>query len=99
MEAIALEKLAPSGLQRPRVNAWLADLCVEVDLLWEGERLAVELDSRRYHAHRTREDAGRGALLESFGYRVLRFGWGDITAGPFVAEVSRGLVECRKADA
>ncbi|MGI8580217.1 MAG: type IV toxin-antitoxin system AbiEi family antitoxin domain-containing protein [Solirubrobacteraceae bacterium] len=99
MEVIALEKLAPSGLRRPRVNAWLADLCVEVDLLWEGERLAVELDSRRYPAPRTREDAARGALLESFGYRVLRFGWGDITAGPFVAEVSRSLVECRKAAA
>jgi very-short-patch-repair endonuclease len=89
LEAIALERLAPARLPRPRVNAWLADLCVEVDLLWEGENLAVELDGRRYHAHRTRRDAARDALLESFGYRVLRFGWGDVTAGPFVTEIRR----------
>lgn len=88
MEAITLEKLAPSGLPRPRVNAWLSDLGVEVDLLWEGEKLAVELDGRRYHAHRTGQDAVRDALLESFRYRVRRFGWGDVTAGPVVAEIA-----------
>jgi very-short-patch-repair endonuclease len=99
LEAIALERLAAARLARPRVNAWLADLCVEVDLLWGRERLAVELDGERYHAHRTRQDAARDVLLESFGYRVLRFGWGDVTAGPFAAEVSKGLVECRKAAA
>lgn len=91
MEAIALEKLTPSGLPRPRVNAWLPDLSVEVDLLWDRNMLAVELDSRRYHAHRTRQDSARDALLESFGYRTLRFGWGDVTAGPFLAEIRRVL--------
>jgi very-short-patch-repair endonuclease len=59
-----------------------------VDLLWERHKLAVELDGRRYHAHRTRQDAAREALLKSFGYRVLRFGWGDVTADPLVTEIA-----------
>jgi very-short-patch-repair endonuclease len=87
LEAIALEKLSSVELPAPRVNAWLAEPGMEVDLLWDRERLVVELDSRRYHAHRARQDAERDALLEAHGYRVRRFGWGDVTAGPFVSEV------------
>jgi len=88
LEAVALEKLLLAGLPPPRVNAWLPGPGLEVDLLWEEPMLVVELDGRRYHAHRARLDAERDVHLSAHGYRVRRFGWGDVTAGPFVAEVA-----------
>jgi len=91
LEAIALERLGAAGLPSPRVNVWLVKLGVEVDLLWGSERLVVELDGRRYHAHRARRDVERDALLAARGYRVRRFGWGDVTGGAFVPEVAAEL--------
>lgn len=93
LEAIALERLDDARLPRPRVNVWLVGLGVEVDLLWESKKLVVELDGRRYHAHRGPRDVDRDALLEASGYRVRRFGWGDVTAGPFAAEVAPELAQ------
>ncbi len=87
LEALALERIVAAGFPGPRVNAWLAYPALEVDLFWEREMLVVELDGRRYHAHRRRRDAERDAVLTAAGYRVRRFGWGDVTAGPFVTEV------------
>jgi very-short-patch-repair endonuclease len=42
------------------------------DFLAPAERLVVEVDGA-YHAQRARADAGRDAVLEHAGYRVLRF--------------------------
>jgi len=88
LEAVALEKLLLGELPLPRVNAWLPGPDLEVDLIWEEPMFVVELDGRRYHAHRARRDAERDARLSAHGYRVRRFGWGDVTAGAFVAEVA-----------
>jgi very-short-patch-repair endonuclease len=95
LEALALEALDEAGLPRPRLNRWLSPPDVEADLLWEEARLVVELDGRRYHAHRPRRDAERDALLVAAGYRVRRFGWGDVVAGAFIPEVHRELDEWR----
>jgi predicted transcriptional regulator of viral defense system len=97
LEARALERLSGAGVPQPMVNAWLADLGVEVDLLWEGERLVVELDGRRYHAHRRRADAERDARLTAIGYQVRRFGWGDVTSGPFPDDIRAELGDGRVA--
>jgi hypothetical protein len=46
----------------------------EVDALWPGERLVVELDGFAYHRHRAafERDRARDAALQVAGYRVLR---------------------------
>lgn len=46
----------------------------EVDALWPGERLIVELDGFTYHGHRAafERDRARDATLQAAGYRVIR---------------------------
>jgi very-short-patch-repair endonuclease len=60
-----------------------------------GERLVIELDSRRHHSDPT-EDRHRDALLSAMGYRVLRFmyeqvffAWPEVEAA-VLAAISRG---------
>lgn len=89
LESRAIERLMAAGIPPPRINVWLPDANAEVDLLWEDAGLAVELDGRAYHAHRGHLDRARDARVEVLGVRVRRFGWGDVTAGPF-PEMIRG---------
>ncbi len=88
LEARALELLAVRGLPRPEVNVWLGDLFLEVDLLWRSSGLVVELDGRRYHAHRRAADAERDRRLEAVGLEVCRYGWGDVTSGWMADELA-----------
>jgi very-short-patch-repair endonuclease len=62
-----------AGLPRPRVNALIEGL--EVDLLWNRERLIIELDGFEYHRDRLafERDRERDAHLARAGYRVIRF--------------------------
>jgi very-short-patch-repair endonuclease len=62
-----------AGLPRPRVNALIEGL--EVDLLWNRERLVIELDGFEYHRDRLafERDRERDAHLARAGYRVIRF--------------------------
>jgi hypothetical protein len=46
-----------AGLPPPAVNGELAGY--EVDCVWRGERLSVELDSRRFHERRSAFEADR----------------------------------------
>jgi very-short-patch-repair endonuclease len=61
-----------AGLPRPSVNLWVEGH--EVDMLWQPERLVVELDG--YEFHRTRvayeRDRRRDEDLAIAGYYVIR---------------------------
>ncbi len=56
----------------------------EVDCLWEGTNLVVELDSRKFHRDpiALEADAAKTRALRAMGYRVLRFTWEEITGDP-----------------
>jgi very-short-patch-repair endonuclease len=75
------------------VNVWLAGLGLEVDLLWREAALVVELDGRRYHAHRRRADAERDARLRAAGFDVRRYGWGDVVSDWMSSDVAARLAK------
>ena len=75
-----------SDLPPPRVEVHLggADWIGRVDLLWERERVVVELDGDRFHGSRLQRDADRqrdNALMAA-GWRVLRITWDDLVDRP-----------------
>jgi uncharacterized protein DUF559/putative AbiEi antitoxin of type IV toxin-antitoxin system len=82
LEDRALALLSRPDLPPPRTNAYLAD--IEVDFLYERERLVLETDGARYHAtaFARRNDADKQARLEAAGYRVLRLTWDQVTRRP-----------------
>jgi very-short-patch-repair endonuclease len=81
------------GLPRPRINAWLVGL--EVDISWPDLKVAVEADS--YAFHRTRaafeRDRERDAILMAAGFIVHRFTERQLAEAPetIVAAVRRSL--------
>lgn len=74
------------GLPRPRMNADLAirGRFFEVDALWEGERVAAELDSRSIHGtHKKFEsDRQRDRILVAEGWRTVRVTWRQLQEEP-----------------
>lgn len=77
----------------PRVNAFAEGL--EVDFLWEGQRLVVEVDGFAYHGDRAafERDRRRDGLLMAAGFRVMRVTWRQLTAEPeaVLARLARAL--------
>jgi very-short-patch-repair endonuclease len=75
-----------SGLPRPRLNADLhvRGRFVEIDALWESQRLAVELDGRAVHGTGAsfESDRKRDRLLLSEGYRTMRITWRQLRDEP-----------------
>ena len=72
LEEALLALVASAGLPRPRMNTLVEGH--EVDAYWPEHRLAVELDSRRYH-HTTRNfesDRQRDVILLKAGVRTAR---------------------------
>lgn len=59
-------------LPRPAVNTEL--LGYEIDALWPDRRVAVELDSWKFHRHRAafERDRARDGALQAAGYRTVR---------------------------
>ncbi len=80
LERRCLELVSAAGLAAPEVNVWLPQYGCEVDLLWRGSRLIVELDGWAFHRSRGsfEEDRRRTVDLQSDGYTVLRFTWRQI---------------------
>ncbi len=74
------------GLPRPRMNAPLAlrGRFIEVDALWQHERLAVELDSRGVHGTKKHfeTDRQRDRILVAEGYRTMRVTWWQLRDEP-----------------
>ncbi len=69
--------IAPS----PAINAHIAGF--EVDALWPGHRVAVELDSLEFHRTRAamRRDYDKALALTAAGLHVVRLDWEQCTAG------------------
>lgn len=81
-ELMLLKKLRKAGVPRPRTNARIAGM--EVDLLFPDHALAVEMDGYAFHRHRPafEDDRSRDAVLAAQGITVLRFTWRQLTREP-----------------
>ncbi|MGI9629133.1 MAG: endonuclease domain-containing protein [Longimicrobiales bacterium] len=93
-EALLLSLLRKGDLPRPETNAIIEGF--EVDFLWRGQRLVVEIDGYVYHRGRNafESDRQRDAKLTAAGLRVMRVTWRQLTQKPeaVLARVVRALV-------
>lgn len=82
-----LDIVRSGKMPRPELNARV--LHHEVDFLWRGPRLIVEVDGYAFHdsTQSFRNDRRRDAELTAAGYRVLRFTWADLTDDRFATVV------------
>lgn len=85
-EVVAHELLRRSGLSGWTANVPLHDeqgLIGIADLVFERERLVVEIDGRAFHGEAQQQhDRDRQNRLVRAGYRVLRFTLADLTRRP-----------------
>ncbi len=85
------------GLPRPRFNATVAirGRFIEVDCLWEAQRLMVELDGRATHAtdRAFESDRRRDRVLLADGWRSTRITWRQLRDEPeaIAADLRRAL--------
>jgi very-short-patch-repair endonuclease len=82
MEADFLGVCRRHRLQTPLVNVRIGES--DVDFLWPGHRLAVEVDGWDSHRSRTafEEDRVRDERLKLLGYEVVRFTWWRLKTHP-----------------
>lgn len=73
------------GLPPPMTNAWIEQF--EVDAYWPDARLAIEVDSRTFHATRRafEEDRRRDRRLAALGIQVNRVTERDLEDGASLA--------------
>lgn len=75
-----------SELPLPRLNAdlHLNGRFVEIDALWQSQRLAVELDSRSVHGTTVafESDRRRDRILIANGFRTMRVTWRQLLSEP-----------------
>ncbi len=68
---------------------------VNADFLWENEKLILEVDSWRFHGHRSafERDRKKDMILRDAGYLVIRVTWRQFTQEPLalIAHVARAL--------
>jgi len=85
-----LELIRDAQLPAPEVNARICGL--QVDLLWRGQRLVVEIDGHRFHGHRGafEHDRKRDQMLVAAGYRVIRVTWRQLVDEPLAVGVRIG---------
>ena len=86
LEDVVLDLILRGGLAHPAVNVPLhaGGRRVVPDFRWPEQRLIVEADGARWHdgALARADDAGRQALLEAHGERVVRVTWTQAVARP-----------------
>ena len=86
LEKRFLALCAAAGVPLPRVNAWLEldGGGLEVDFLWDVQRLIVETDGHRTHGTRRafERDRRRDQRLTLAGWRVVRVTWRQLTLDP-----------------
>jgi very-short-patch-repair endonuclease len=92
LEARLLPRLIEEGLPAPRCNV---KLCVdghplEIDLLWDRQRLIIETDGEETHGTRAafQRDRRRDQILTAAGYRIARVTWRQVQDEP-IAVVNR----------
>ena len=97
LEARILPRLVQEGLPRPHCNVPLqvGGHRLEVDLLWEKQRLVIETDGEQTHGTRVafQRDRWRDQLLVAAGYRTARVTWRQMEDEPraVVARIRRML--------
>jgi very-short-patch-repair endonuclease len=100
LEYRAYRSLVQAGMQ-PRLNVPVQVLgeTLEVDLVFERERVCIEIDGPGHgRAGVVREDARRDRLLREAGWKVLRFDRAGVgREGYFVAQVRNALRDGRNA--
>lgn len=82
-----LALLEAGGIERPRVNEWMALAeggGYRPDFLWPLQRLVVEIDGRAYHARRRafRHDRQRDRRLALAGYETRRYDASEVIQEP-----------------
>lgn len=86
LEARLLPRLIEEGLPAPRTNVKLRieGQVLEVDLLWERQRLAIETDGEETHGTSAafQRDRWRDQLLIAAGYRTARVTWAQVRDEP-----------------
>jgi very-short-patch-repair endonuclease len=86
LEARLLPRLIEEGLPSPRCNVklHLDGRQLEIDLLWEEQRLAIETDGEETHGTRVafQRDRWRDQLLVAAGYRTARVTWLQVRDEP-----------------
>jgi very-short-patch-repair endonuclease len=86
LEARLLPRLVEGDLPRPRCNVRLQidGHFLEVDLLWEEQRLAIETDGEQTHGTRAafQRDRWRDQILVAGGYRTARVTWKQVRDEP-----------------
>ncbi|MGE5281375.1 MAG: type IV toxin-antitoxin system AbiEi family antitoxin domain-containing protein [Chloroflexota bacterium] len=86
LEARLLPRLIEEGLPVPRTNVKLSvdGHRIEVDLLWDKQRLIVETDGEETHNTRAafQRDRKRDQILTAAGYRTARITWRQIVDEP-----------------
>lgn len=96
-EALALPQLIRMGLPRPETNVTMVieGEVLEVDFLWEKQRLVVETDGGGTHETPVafQQDRHRDQLLVADGYRVMRATWKQMHSDleGVVGRISRAL--------
>lgn len=89
------------GVTRPRMNADLAlrGRFIQIDALWEDERVAVELDSRSVHgtSRSFESDKQRDRILVAEGWRTMRVTWRQLKDEPdeVAADLRKALEQGR----
>lgn len=80
LEERFLRLVRRAGLPDPALNVEVEGFLV--DAVWRERRLVIELDGARYHDQPAarRRDRRRDAVLTVAGWRVVRYGWDDVTA-------------------
>lgn len=81
-EARFLRLVRKGAVPGPHTNVMVEGL--EVDFVWQEERLVVEIDGFVFHAGRTafERDRRRDGVLAAAGFRVIRFTWRQLTDEP-----------------
>jgi very-short-patch-repair endonuclease len=99
LEARVRRVLVEAGLPHPQCNVELRldGHRLEVDLLWEEQRLVIETDGEETHGTRAafQRDRWRDQVLAAAGYRVSRLTWRQIADEPdaIVTRIRR-MLEC-----
>lgn len=73
LERAFLDICREAGVPKPRANGFIEGM--EVDASWPELRVAVEIDSWKYHGTRTayRRDRRRSTALQLAGWKIVRF--------------------------
>lgn len=92
LEGLILDVCRRDGVEAPEVNVVIEGY--EVDCVWRGRRVAIELDGYRFHRglEKFEADLARNNRFGALGWKLLRFTWRRVTREP-----DQVLEELRKA--